>query len=92
MAKPFHVEGKSGWWIRYTDEFGKRRKKPFGSTPRRSSGYSRNILGDLGQLHSLRKIWSRQRRRRITHGPAVPRRALPEPWVDEAPRPGLALA
>ena len=29
MAKPFRIEGKSGWWIRYTDEFGKRRKKCF---------------------------------------------------------------
>jgi integrase len=29
MAKPFRTEGKSGWWIRFTDEFGKRRKKSF---------------------------------------------------------------
>lgn len=29
MAKPFRIEGKSGWWIRFTDEFGKRRKKSF---------------------------------------------------------------
>lgn len=29
MSKPFRIEGKSGWWIRYTDEFGKRRKKSF---------------------------------------------------------------
>ena len=29
MAKPFRIEGKSGWWIRFTDEFGKRRKKCF---------------------------------------------------------------
>lgn len=27
MARPFRIEGKSGWWIRYTDELGKRRKK-----------------------------------------------------------------
>lgn len=30
MAKPFRIIGKSGWWIRYTDEFGKRRKRSFG--------------------------------------------------------------
>jgi integrase len=29
MATPFRIEGKSGWWIRFTDEFGKRRKKCF---------------------------------------------------------------
>lgn len=29
MSRPFRIEGKSGWWIRYTDEFGKRRKKSF---------------------------------------------------------------
>ncbi len=29
MARPFRIEGKSGWWIRYTDELGKRRKKCF---------------------------------------------------------------
>lgn len=29
MSRPFRIEGKSGWWIRYSDEFGKRRKKCF---------------------------------------------------------------
>lgn len=29
MSKPFRIEGKSGWWIRTTDEFGKRRKRSF---------------------------------------------------------------
>ncbi len=29
MSRPFRIEGKSGWWIRTTDEFGKRRKKSF---------------------------------------------------------------
>ena len=29
MARPFRINTKSGWWIRYTDELGKRRKKCF---------------------------------------------------------------
>jgi len=28
--KPFRIDGNSGWWIRYANEFGKRRRRCFG--------------------------------------------------------------